>query len=100
LVTTTVIFNLVALSLLVYRQINISHADLWVIVSYSLFLIFLGTRARLLKSRVAELVHLAAQRAGLQRILARGKIARAETAPQVQAMLNASDGVPRPGKTA
>jgi hypothetical protein len=66
LVTTTVIFNLIALSLLVYRQLNTSHVDLWFIIPYSFFLVFLATRARLLKSRVAELVDLAAQRAGLQ----------------------------------
>jgi hypothetical protein len=66
LVTTTVILNLIALSLLVYRQLNTSHVDLWFIIPYSLFLVFLATRARLLKSRVAELVDLAAQRAGLQ----------------------------------
>ena len=53
-VTTTIIFNLIALSLLIYRQLNISHVDLWVVVPYVLFLVFLWTRARLLKSRVAE----------------------------------------------
>ena len=100
LVTTTVIFNLVALSLLVYRQINISHADLWFMISYSLFLIFLGTRARLLKSRVAELVRLAAQRVGLQWVSPRGKIANAEAAPQVQAMSNATAGASSSGKSA
>src|SRR5207244_10729502 len=62
LVTTTVILNLIALSLLVYRQLNTSHIDLWFIIPYSFFLVFLATRARLLKSRVAELVDLAAQR--------------------------------------
>src|SRR5207249_7179570 len=75
LVTTTIIFNLIALSLLIYRQLNISHVDLWFIIPYSLFLVFLGTRARLLKSRVAELVDLAAQRVGLQPVMGRGKIA-------------------------
>ena len=73
LVTTTVILNLVALSLLIYRQLNTSHVDLWFIISYSFFLIFLATRARALKSRVAELVDLAAYRAGLQRVLRRGR---------------------------
>jgi hypothetical protein len=98
LVTTTVIFNLVALSLLVYRQINISHADLWFIIPYFLFLIFLGTRARLLKSRVAELVYLAAQRAGLQRVLRKGKIARAEAPPQIQAISSATASASTSGK--
>jgi hypothetical protein len=98
LVTTTVIFNLVALSLLVYRQINISHVDLWFIIPYFLFLIFLGTRARLLKSRVAELVYLAAQRAGLQRVLRKGKIARTETPPQIQAISSATASASISGK--
>jgi len=72
-VTTTVIFNLMALSLLMYRQLNASHVDLWFIIPYLLFLVFLLTRARALKSRVAELVDLAAHRAGMQRALRRGR---------------------------
>src|SRR5207253_5794325 len=59
-VTTTVIFNLVALSLLIYRQLNTSYVALWFIVPYLLFAIFLATRARALKRRVAELVDVAA----------------------------------------
>ncbi|HWX15996.1 MAG TPA: glycosyltransferase, partial [Chthoniobacterales bacterium] len=55
-VTTTVIFNLIVLSLLIYRQLNTSHVDLWFIVPYLLFVVFLATRARALKRRVAELV--------------------------------------------
>ncbi len=88
-VTTTVIFNLVALSLLIYRQLNASHVDLWFITFYLLFLVFLATRARALKSRVAELVDLAAHRAGIQRFLRRGRIAtavpplRVDAAPSV-----------------
>jgi O-antigen biosynthesis protein len=78
-VTTTIIFNLIALSLLIYHQLNISHVDLWVLVPYLLFLVFLWTRARLLKSRVAELVDLAAYRAGLQRMTRRGKVESAST---------------------
>src|SRR5207253_11450533 len=81
LVTTTIIFNLIALSLLIYRQLNISHADLWGIIPYLLFVVFLGTRARLLKSRVAELVDLAAQRAGLQPVLRPHKNKNARIAP-------------------
>ena len=67
-VPTTVIINLVALSLLVYRQLNVGHAEPWLIATYSGFAIFLGIHARRLKHRVAELVDLAAYRAGLQRI--------------------------------
>jgi hypothetical protein len=85
LVTTTVILNLIALSLLVYRQLNTSHLDLWFIIPYSLFLVFLATRARLLKSRVAELVDLAAQRAGLQP-LTRQQNSKRERAGDMQTM--------------
>ena len=67
-VATTVIFNLLALSIVIYRQLHASHLDLWSIIPYGLFLIFLWHRARALKSRVAELVDLAAHRAGLHRI--------------------------------
>jgi hypothetical protein len=83
-VTTTIIFNLIALSLLIYRQLNISHVDLWVIIPYVLFLVFLWTRARLLKSRVAELVDLAAHRAGLQRVMRKGKTAIPTSTPVVE----------------
>jgi len=89
LVTTTVIFNLVALSLLVYRQLTTSHIDFWFIIPYSLFLVFLGTRARVLKSRVAELVDLAAHRAGLQRVTRRGKVATSTSTLQVQTPMTA-----------
>ena len=89
LVTTTIIFNLIALSLLIYRQLNISHADLWGITPYLLFVVFLGTRARLLKSRVGELVDLAAQRAGLQPVMRRVKIAAVTATPQTRVPANA-----------
>src|SRR5712691_11100618 len=88
LVTTTVIFNLIALALLIYRQLNISHPDLWGIIPYLLFVVFLGTRARALKSRVAELVDVAAHRAGLQRVTRRGKIAETAPTPEVQVPVN------------
>ena len=91
LVTTTVIFNLIALSLLIYRQLNASHIDFWFIIPYSLFLVFLGTRARVLKSRVAELVDLAAHRAGLQRVARRGKVPTSRSTLPVQALMNATE---------
>jgi hypothetical protein len=75
LVTTTVIIGLVALSVVIYRQLHASHLDLWSIIPYSIFLFFLALRARALKSRVAEVVDLAAHRAGLQRISGRGIVA-------------------------
>jgi GT2 family glycosyltransferase len=91
LVTTTVIFNLIALSLLIYRQLNVSHVELWSISAYLLFLVFLGTRARVLKSRVAELVDLAARRAGLQWVPRRGKIASNDLTRPVRVPANAMD---------
>jgi glycosyltransferase involved in cell wall biosynthesis len=88
LVTTTVIFNLIVLSFFIYRQVNLSHADLWFIVPYSLFLVFLANRARALKSRVAELVDMAAYRAGLQRVTRRGRVAKRESEPQIEVPMN------------
>jgi hypothetical protein len=76
-----VIFNLIALSVLIYRQLTISQPDLWFIVPYSLFLIFLATRARALKKRVAELVDVAAHRAGLQRVVKNRRPLPVETPP-------------------
>jgi hypothetical protein len=82
-VTTTVITNLIALSVLIYRQLKGAHLDLPFFIPYSLFLVFLATRAQALKNRVAELVDLAAYRAGLQRITKKGRQAPApaETPP-------------------
>ena len=60
--------------MVIYRQLHASHLDLWSIIPYSIFLVFLASRARALKSRVAELVDLAAHRAGLQRITRRGAV--------------------------
>src|SRR5256884_143141 len=91
LVTTTVILNLVALALLVSRQLNVSHVDLWFIGFYLLFLLFLATRARALKSRVAELVELAAHRASLQRITRRGKIISTDSTLEIEVPVNATD---------
>ncbi len=80
-VPTTVIVNLATVALLIYRQLNASHVDLWSIIPYSLFLVFLATRARALKKRVGELVDLAALRAGMQRILKSGKRSAPGTNP-------------------
>ena len=73
-VTSTVIFGLLALSIVIYRWLHTSHLDLWSVIPFSIFLIFLASRARALKARVAELVDLAAYRAGLQRITRRGVV--------------------------
>jgi len=87
LVTTTVIISLVALSIVIYRQLHASHLDLWSVIPYSLFLVFLASRARALKSRVAELVDLAAHRAGLERMTRRGAFVPPATPVQaVEAM--------------
>ena len=67
-VTSTVIFGLLAFSIVIYRWLHTSHLDLWSVIPYLLFLLFLWSRARALKSRVAELVDLAAHRAGLHPI--------------------------------
>ena len=91
LVTTTVILNLIVLALLVYRQINIFRVDLWFLISYVLFFAFLATRARALKSRVAELVDLAAQRAGLERVIRKGKTAAPTAEPEIPVAVNVSD---------
>jgi GT2 family glycosyltransferase len=95
-VTTTIIFNLIVLSLLIYRQLNISHLDLWFLVPYAFFLVFLSTRARLLKSRVVELVDLAAHRAGLQRVMRRGNAAERETTSRGEVPPNVIDEVSPP----
>ena len=67
-VTTTVIINLMVLTLIIYHHLNTGSTDLWVVLPYLGFVAFLGLRARKLKNRVAELVDVAAARAGLQRI--------------------------------
>ncbi|MEY2518786.1 MAG: hypothetical protein QOF24_545 [Verrucomicrobiota bacterium] len=86
-VTTTVIINLIVLSLMAYHQLHARHFDLWLLLIYFFFLLFLGVRARRLKSRVAELVDLAAYRAGLRRIprsVAKVKTVADETSAPVE----------------
>ncbi len=72
-VPTTVIINLFLLSILIYRQLYHNSAELWLLIPYLCFVLFLIVRARRLKKRVAELVDLAAYRVNLQRILRRRK---------------------------
>jgi hypothetical protein len=93
MVITMIIFNLVAISLLIYHQVNVSRIDFWAIVFYLAFLGFLGTRARALKSRVAELVDLAAFRAGLQRVSRKGKPMAPREEPELEITVNATDPV-------
>jgi GT2 family glycosyltransferase len=87
-VTTTVIINLVVLSLLAYQQLHAGHFSPWPWLLYLCFVLFLALRARGLKSRVAELVDLAAFRAGLQRIRRKaptGEVASAKAQPPAEA---------------
>ena len=91
LVTTTVIFSLIALSLLIYRELNVSHVELWSIGAYLLFLLFLWTRAHALKSRVAELVDAAALRAGLQRVTRKQKIPKPVAGLESEPAVNVTD---------
>jgi hypothetical protein len=86
-----IIFNLIAISLLIYHQVNVSRVDFWPIVFYGAFLGFLATRARALKSRVAELVDLAAFRAGLQRVSRKGKPVAPTPEPELEIAVNATD---------
>jgi hypothetical protein len=77
--------------LLIYHQVNVSHVALWPIVFYLASLGFLATRARALKSRVAELVDLAAFRAGLQRVSRKGKAVASMAQPELEVAVNATD---------
>jgi hypothetical protein len=54
--------------MILYRDLNSSGVDLRILIPYGIFLLFIGTRARRLKRRVAEIVDVAAFRLGLQRI--------------------------------
>jgi GT2 family glycosyltransferase len=72
-VTTTIVVNLVVLSLVIYHFLNSGHVSHFFVLLYSLFLLFLATRARRLRLRVSEVVDLAADRAGMKRILSRGR---------------------------
>ena len=83
-VTTTVIFNLIALSILIYRQVYISHVDLWFLVPYCAFLLLLINWSHALKSRVTELVDLAAVRAGMQRVMRRRKQPAPDAGPEIE----------------
>jgi GT2 family glycosyltransferase len=68
-VTTTVIVNLIVVSLLVYHFLNTGHVYLPFAVPYGAFVVFLAFRAQRLRSRVAELVDLAAGRLEMRRLV-------------------------------
>ena len=87
-VPTTILINLVTLCLMAYHQLHAGHLDIWLLALYFCFVLFLVNRARRLKSRVAEMVDVAAYRAGLQRIArpaARAKAADAKIEATVEA---------------
>ena len=88
-VTTTVIINLVVLTLLIYHQLNTGRAELWVMLAYVGFVAFLALRARVLKRRVAELADLAAYRSGLQWI---GRARVTASSPAEKAVATAEAG--------
>ena len=81
-VPTTVIINLVFLSILIYRQLNHTNVDLWFLIPYLIFVLFLVVRARELKKRAAELVDLAAYRSNMHRVLRRKKEAPSTLTPE------------------
>jgi Ca2+/Na+ antiporter len=87
-VPTTILINLVTLCLLVYHQLHAGHLDVWLLALYFCFVLFLVNRARRLKSRVAELVDVAAYRAGLQRI-ARPNARAKKVAAEIEASAEA-----------
>jgi len=68
-VTTTVIVNLIVLTLLIYHFLNTGHVQFLFALPYGLFALFLFLRARRLKARVRELVDFAAYRINMNRIL-------------------------------
>jgi GT2 family glycosyltransferase len=67
-VPTTILINTVYLSLIAYHALQTGRVNYWLIGLYLAFVLFLWIRAYRLKSRVAEIVDLAAHRAGLTRI--------------------------------
>ncbi|HZI31938.1 MAG TPA: hypothetical protein VFF11_06335, partial [Candidatus Binatia bacterium] len=94
-VTSTIIFSLIALSIVIYRQLHTSHLDLWSLIPFLIFLIFLASRARALKSRVAELIDLAAHRAGLQRMTRKGVVVPPAIPVQALEAMHAADPAAR-----
>ncbi|MEA3186326.1 MAG: hypothetical protein QOD99_156 [Chthoniobacter sp.] len=67
-VVTFVLMNMIALSILLYRTIATSNGDYILRGLYLLLILVIVSRARRLKKRVAELVMVAASRAGVARV--------------------------------
>ncbi len=81
-VVTTVLFNLIFVPILIYRQFltQTSLHDYGWLTAYALFLLFLWYKGFRLKFRVADLVDTAAMKCGLLHITGRGKpVARPAT---------------------
>jgi len=70
-VITTLIINLLFVAMIIYLYLNGRSVDLRILIPYGIFLLFLVSRARRLKRRVAEIVDVAAFRLGLIRITKR-----------------------------
>src|SRR5215471_1091166 len=80
-VTTTVIVNLIVLTLLIYHFLKSGHVQLIFAVPYLLFALSLFLQARRLKVRVRELVDFAAYRINMSRI-SRSRFRSNPTAPK------------------
>src|SRR5437762_274646 len=87
-VPTTILINAVYVSLIAYHALQTGHLHYWLLGLYAIFVLFLCIRAYRLKSRVAEMVDLAAHRAGLQRIR-REKASAKVTSANVEATADA-----------
>jgi GT2 family glycosyltransferase len=87
-VPTTILINTVYLSLIAYHALITGHLQYWLLALYAIFVLFLGIRAYRLKSRVAEIVDVAAHRAGLQRIR-RERVPAKITSAKVEATADA-----------
>ena len=74
-VTTTVIVNLIVVSLLIYHFLNTRQVPVVFVGPYVAFLAFLAVRGHRLRSRVAELVDLAAHRLNMRRLI-RSRLAK------------------------
>jgi len=74
MVATTLLINLILLSILGYREFFTPGSDWWLWVPYIIFVGVLFGRAWRLKRRVADLIGAAASRCGLKRMGRDGKI--------------------------
>jgi GT2 family glycosyltransferase len=66
MVVTTLLVNMILLSIVAYRQFAIGLEDWWFIAGYAVFVAWLLARAHRLKQRVGQLIDAAAHRCGLR----------------------------------